>query len=49
MLDAGRGVRRGARCSPVKAPTAFMMSSALRKSVIDILQLFELAEQVRKD
>lgn len=49
VLDAGRGVRRGARCSPVKAPTAFMMSSALRKSVIDILQLFELAEQVRKD
>ena len=48
-MDEGRGMRRGARCSPVKAPTAFLMSSAWSKSVIDILQLFERAEQVRKD
>lgn len=48
----GRGERAGvggARCSPAKAPTAFLMSSTLSKSVIDILQLFERAEQVRKD
>lgn len=44
--DEGRGLGRGARCSPAKAPTAFLMSSALSKSVIDILQLFERAEQV---
>lgn len=49
VVDRGRGLGRGARCSPVKAPTAFLMSSALSKSVIDILQLFERAEQVRKD
>lgn len=49
VVDQGRGLGRGARCSPVKAPTAFLMSSALSKSVIDILQLFERAEQVRKD
>lgn len=40
---------RGARSSPAKAARAFLMSSALSKSVIDILQLFERAEQVRKD
>lgn len=45
----GTGPGRGVHCSPVKAPNAFLMSSALSKSVIDILQLFERAEQVRKD
>jgi uncharacterized spore protein YtfJ len=44
---AGSGV--GVHCSPAKAPIAFLMSSALSTSVIDILQLFERAEQVRKD
>lgn len=46
VVDEGRELGRGARCSPVKAPTAFLMSSAWSKSVIDILQLFERAEQV---
>lgn len=45
----GTGTGRGVHCSPAKAPIAFLMSSALSKSVIDILQLFERAEQVRKD
>lgn len=45
----GTGLGRGVHCSPAKAPIAFLMSSGLSKSVIDILQLFERAEQVRKD
>lgn len=48
-VGEGSGLGRGARCSPAKAPTAFLMSSTLSKSVIDILQLFERAEQVQKD
>lgn len=43
-----RKKKTGKKRSPEKAPTAFLISSALSKSVIAILQLFEQGSKCEK-